>query len=538
MKRKYPSASAREGWSFSVALALAASFAPLCALPSLLCARPALASPELDRLYALETIGFLKAWDNVDGLFADYVTAAYKDYFANQSRFVVNDLSKADSVFSSSKLPYNQVIDDADLLTQLSRVTRTESLIRTKIVKEGPQYRFTLEWLHSPKIELLASETITLEEPRDGKAFGLGDIKAALHKALDSMVKKVPFQGHVTGRDETSVTVNIGELANVRVGDTMVLATVEEAKKHPLLKAVVDWRTASTGRIEIEEVDGGISFGKILEEEPGRKISRYQKVVQVIPRSQTARDKPEVIDEQKIKLEETKRETPHLGYITASLGVGSFGRDLSIEATSANGLDEDVLNTGGGLFTAGRGEGEIWFNKEFFANAGFTYGFWNHTQEGTQEGADAAGTMLSLKGTVGYTYLATEDYFGPKGWVKLGYRMTNYTLPYDAPRSIGASKFNAVIAGVGGELPIRDAFGAMLSLELGLLPSLEEINWETGIAKSITDFSISFGGYMNLTPKMRIKAGFDVISNSADFDNGSTLTHRIITFSPALLFYF
>src|SRR4051812_30100064 len=92
----------------------------------LLFAAPARASSELDRAYALETVGFLRAWDNVDGLFADYVGAAYKDYFARQSRFVLQDLSRADYVLNKSKLPYNKVIEDHEILTQLARSMRSE----------------------------------------------------------------------------------------------------------------------------------------------------------------------------------------------------------------------------------------------------------------------------------------------------------------------------------------------------------------------------------------------------------------------------
>jgi nucleoside-diphosphate-sugar epimerase len=63
------------------------------------------ANPELDRLYALETIGILRSWDNVDGLFSEYVTTAYKDWFTKQSRFTLQDLSKADVLLANSKIP-------------------------------------------------------------------------------------------------------------------------------------------------------------------------------------------------------------------------------------------------------------------------------------------------------------------------------------------------------------------------------------------------------------------------------------------------
>src|SRR6185437_7272426 len=92
------------------------------------------ASVDLDRQYALETIGFLRATDNVDGLFGDYVENAYKDYFSRQSRFVVQDLSKEETVLSHSKLQYAKLIQDPQVLAAIARKSRSQTLLRTKVL--------------------------------------------------------------------------------------------------------------------------------------------------------------------------------------------------------------------------------------------------------------------------------------------------------------------------------------------------------------------------------------------------------------------
>ena len=97
---------------------------------------------------------------------ADYVANAYKNFFSHQSRFVLQDLSKADALLGKSKLPYYKVIDDADVLNQIARSMRSESIIRTKIYKEGTRYRFVIDWLHAVRMELIASETVVIEEQR------------------------------------------------------------------------------------------------------------------------------------------------------------------------------------------------------------------------------------------------------------------------------------------------------------------------------------------------------------------------------------
>src|SRR4051812_21246579 len=92
--------------SSAVSLISALLFASTLHLPN------AQATTELDRIYALETVGYLKSWDNVDGMFVDYVSTAYKEYFAKQSRFVLQDLTRGSDILAKSKLPYNKLIDD------------------------------------------------------------------------------------------------------------------------------------------------------------------------------------------------------------------------------------------------------------------------------------------------------------------------------------------------------------------------------------------------------------------------------------------
>ena len=79
------------------------------------------ATAELDKLYSLETVGFLKSWDNVDGLFSEYVAAAYKEYFDGQSRFVLQDVSKSDALLTRAKISYGDLIEDREVLAQLTR---------------------------------------------------------------------------------------------------------------------------------------------------------------------------------------------------------------------------------------------------------------------------------------------------------------------------------------------------------------------------------------------------------------------------------
>src|SRR5690606_24883542 len=135
---------------------------------------------------------------------------AFSAYFKSGTRFQLMDAEKAAEVLLNSKLPYRELIEDKTILAQAARATRAESLVRTKVLKEGPHYRFTVDWLLAPKMTLIASHQFSIEHRSEDQGLSPAEIEAELTKALDELVNRLPFFAQVTGRDREWVTVNAG----------------------------------------------------------------------------------------------------------------------------------------------------------------------------------------------------------------------------------------------------------------------------------------------------------------------------------------
>lgn len=525
------------------------------------------ANAELDRKYALETVGALRAWDNVDGLFADYVAAAYKDYFSKQTRFRLQDLSKADTLLGGSKLTYAKAIDDTEILGQLSRSLKSHSLLRTRVYKEGPRYRFTIDWLHAPQMEVLATETFNMEdqgalraagrlgEANESQDFaGLGDIKGRLQTALSRLFAQVPFIGQVTGRDQGDVTINLGLATGIKRGDTLIIGTIEEVKRHPLLKQIVEWRLSPVGKVDVDNVDEALAFGHVTDQEEGREISRYQKIMRIVPR-------PERIDENPAaKLVETNpiEESPKLGFATVSLWTGAYSRQYS----SAESMGVNAVNNAGSGFMYGaRGSGEIWLNREFFFDIAMGYAAFSFSQsqvgtinpstilydDGTTEEVPVvipaseshSGSIFTLSGALGYTYLVTGDFFGPRAWLKAGYRLDSYNLPVVAnPDALAPYSVKSVFLGIGGDLPIRHNYGARVDLEFGLFNSGSQTGGSAGAANSSHNASISLGGYYRYRPRVMFQAALEIHGTGSEFGTSANLSQKTITFLPSVSYLF
>jgi len=494
------------------------------------------ASSELDRRYALESVGALKSVDNVDGLFTDYVSQAIRQYFQGHPRFLLQDLSRSDAVLESAKIPYAKLIDDEKVLSKIAHATRSTTLIRTKIFREGTRYRFTLDWLIAPRMELLASEVFFLDEPERGQALGSEEIKGQLEGALERLVKKVPFMGQVSGRDQATVTLNIGEELGLRKGDILVVGTLEEVKRHPLLKTIAEWRTSQTGKLEVEQVDRTVTFARITEEDPARPVARYNKLLSVLPKADPLADsaaQPSAPESPIAALEQST--PPRIGWVSGGFLASKFGRQ-SADSTGTSG------KTGGGYAGGARADAQIWLDRQWFVEGMLGYGYSTYSQSDVATGAasstSSSATFFAQRIGVGYSYLSGTDFFGAKSWVKLGSQGVSYSMPRDATELTNPISFSGFYLGLGGDLPLRDSWGAQLDLNFGLTATATEASSPLGIPLSATMVDFYAGAFKRLKPRMLFRIGFNFTAHGVEYTNGSTLSHSNLALIPSWVMLF
>lgn len=510
--------------------------------------REVMASRDLDRRYAFESIGYLRAWDNMGGLFGEYIREAYDDYFFKQGRFRVHDLDQANKILRHSNIPYEKLIQDKKILANIAKVTRVETLLRTKVLKENDRFKIVMEWMLSPKMEKISEQISFLDIPAQGRPMGKEFMQVAVSKALDRLIGKVPFLGHITGRDEDWVTINIGKSNRIEIGDQLTVATVEEVKMHPLLNSISDWRFKTTGKMVVEQVDRNIAFCRVVEEEPGIQVGRYQKIttqVQRVAKTDKVSELEFIDDVKKEKGEPPKQYSVEDYYVPPKMGVLSAG--LSLGGLSRSFKNDAVDQTGTGLFYGAALDGMVFFNRNVFAELSFDYGLSDYDQEEKTTGkkialASGHGGLNRVRFNLGYLYLANDRYWGPRGWAKVGYHSTKYNHPISAANYTGPATFSGLFLGIGGDLPIRLRWSVRMEVNLGVIRSVDATDYSPGDDSGTTDVHFNFGFHHRLTPQVGILIPLDVLANSADFINGAggnaNLSERVIRFAPRLLYYF
>jgi hypothetical protein len=510
------------------------------------------ASAELDRQFRLQKIGILKPWDNVDGLFSSLVAEGATEELLKESRFQVSDLRKTSDVLSQSKIPYLQLIEEKDVLIEIAKKQGLDALIRSKVMKEGPIYRFQLDLIFGRTAQILATDQFQVKDPflaensgagetlTSGKSGNLNSVSGsesfqrALRQSVGRLVGQIPFRGMLTGRDAGMVTLDVGARSNLRKGDRLVIGTLEELKEHPLLKKIVDWRFTTTGKVVITEVDDGMAFGRIEAEEVGRQLARYQKVLQII----SAPEEDPAVESRKLDLEDREkalRLPPRLGYFSPGIFLGSYSR----EATSGSG------GTGytGSAFSFGfQGDAQLWLTSRWFAELGFGFSTGSYSQKNsvTQVKSASSGSarMSQYKLALGYFFPFSDEFFGPRAFVRAGFQGTTFSLPNSATDLTSPTKVTGLTFGLGGDLPIRGDYGAALSLDFGPFSGGSESGSYYGTTSGATTADFRLSGYSWLQPKMKLQMNLDFRNASLDFTNGASLSNKMLTIGPSLLFYF
>lgn len=490
-------------------------------------------SPVFDREFSLERVGVLKPYDNADQVFAEITRAAYEEYFTGHSRFRYQDLSKTDSILTGSKIPYSKLVEDKQVLQKVGQSLKLNSLIRTKIFKQPSFYEVQMDWINLPRGELLASEVFTVQEPAQGLVGFPDKFKSEIQSGIDRMLKRLPFLGQVTGVDEEWVTVGLGAVDGLNKGDSLIVSTIEEVKRHPLLQKVVDWRFERVGVLKVEDIDRHLAFCKIVEKEEKHEFSILQKITAVIPANERLAT---------LKNEEAQEKTddrfdrPRTGWVSGGLGIGLASRSYENVQT---GLSKE----GTGFNVLGRVEGQLWLTKHWFTELAVFQGFYGYSQKDVATGLESpgtgsSGTMTRFRINGGYTFFGTPDFFGPRGWIKLGYQRTSHNLASNAAEYLSSVSFGGMFLGLGGDLPLRPKWGIMAELDFMVFASSTEELAFSGASTSASDTLFSFGVYYWLQNRLKLNLNFELITQGSDYETNAKLTHRSMTFVPSLQYYF
>jgi hypothetical protein len=485
----------------------------------------AVASPEYDRVYQFESVSWLKPSDNVDGVFAEYLNEQFAQYFSAQSRFIVKPLKGIQEILDSSSAKYTDLIQQPEILRKIAQKFQVECLIRSRVYKEGDTYRFIFEWLFAPKGDLVAQ--VEFRYLDEGKETGLrsGGLSLSIEKGLNDLIQKLPFLGQVTGVDGSGITVSLGRNAGLKSKQVVTLYSLQNVKRHPVTHTLEEWRWQPIGRARIDQVEASMAFATIIETEPGATVIRNQKVREIL----TAPEEPKAV------ALEAKEESPRSGWISGGMGLGTYSRESVNDAAS--------LKFGGsGLLFNTELDSQVWINSRYIAQGSLAGSIFSYSptvlNTGASIDASYSGTNVRSRLALGYSFFPMKSVFEPLLWAHFGYSYQSMSLGNSPSHLLAESTLGSVFVGIGGEFPMMNRWIAHFGMDLGIFRSGSSDKLSFGAATATSDLTFRAGMSTRLQDRLYLKFQAMLHSQGLSFNGGQTVTQKLFSVTPSLMYYF
>lgn len=492
--------------AISVFLACLTPFAP---------AHAAETNADPNYLFAFKRLYVEPVQDDVDGVFRGPVEQSYNEVFGRNPRFeLVNDKAQADAV------------------------------LRTAITKKTTGLALDITLLLNPSGETFTAEHELIDAAATGRETG-AKVKGLLKAAL----KRIPFYGTVSGRDGKELTFDIGSAHGLRARDIIQISRIDNVKRHPLLKSIVDVQLVPVGSAVVDSVEETIAFGHVRNEITGETIQKLHKITAIeghLPEQVV--EKPRDESDRRSRYVESDEsgvlagDRPQLGYVGLGLGLAGF----SSSTTDAGGL---ATYSGSAFNPSFKIQGELWLTKRWFADLTLGVGVASYGQ--TLNGTTATATtvensqstsMRTFGISVGYKYLPENDLHGPQIYAKLGYLSYAWSTNIDPSTLLSSKSYSGLNLGIGGQLPINSPeWGARLDVGLLLFPGVSEddVYKPLGTNTGASGATFFVGGYYYFSPRIALRVGPQIeIFSGSNEQSGASSSQKTFGLFGSVLYYF
>ncbi len=498
---------------------------------------------DVDQDLAIKSIGLLPVTDNVGSIYAKPIEEELRKTLNN------------DKQWSLSEIP-RDISPNVDLLeekpAEVKRIlqsAKSEALLQCGLVK-GPRG---------------ISVNMTLYVGREGfpflqeslveyKGFEINDVKNQVTRMFENLRSRMPFRGNILSRRGQEVTLNLGSDYGLKADSRVSVVQVLKVNRHPKLKILISTEKEVLGRVKLFKVEPYMSFGYVeLEKEPGL-ISVGAKVV---PDEFVKYALPVVTPSGKVLQDITLRPDKALAF-------GEDPKEWSADSIPQYGKVEFMgglmtYNQNAKLTTAGSVSGknsmapvisvrgELWLNPAVFMSLGLSKSIFkiDNGLSGSSPGSLSVSSSQYQVG-IGYNFLLTEQFFGPKLQVSGSYVSTDFSVDDSSPMAFTKMTYGGVLLGLAGQFPISSELPVDLGakLDLYLSPTLNE-NSKSGASSTNKINSFSFFLDYRLRTRFKIRGELKFDAYNSEFtgtgdrtDPATSIDHQLTTLLAGVQYLF
>jgi hypothetical protein len=471
----------------------------------------------VDESLLVKKIAIAPVVDNMQGIYGAPVEEELRRLIQENHHW---DLIEINPVGTS--LSPEDFENDPEKVMSFLQSSEADSLMAAKVMK-GPQgVTLHLNLFNGKDGLLLAKEEASGKEPSD-----IPTVKSMLRNLFSHVMGRIPYHGLVLSRRDQRVTVDLGAEDGVQANQIIEAVQIFSVNRHPKFKFIISSEKEIIGKIKLHKVEKTLSFGSIISEKEKGAIQRYAKISGIRPVQYSGvnpyntgsvyqrgvehrqdnltafgKDPQEWVPEKK----------PAFGKIGLALGVGNYSGNLTL--TSAGPLENTAV-----FYPNFSLSGELWLTPQWILDVRLKQSILatSNPLAGSTPGTLAhAITQSSLR--LGYNFLLTNDFFGPKIEFLFGFGSYRHYVDDSSPRALTTMAYGGLIGGIRGSFPLLEQQSWSLGAELNfyLSPSLNETPVTSGAGSNNTINSFSFWVENQLAHNLRgfVALDFDLYTTS------------------------
>lgn len=484
-----------------------------------------------DQVLRMKRVFLFPSVDDMSGVLAPKLDEKLVQIFQSDSRFdlvrdsgIVKALSPDESVYA--KVAQNQAVHQ-----EAAKVSNADTTVLLRTRNVGTNTEMTLEFRDAGgELLYVESGSIPGYSPMDAR-WNL------IEKLIDTALKRVPFEGTVTGRTANTLTIDLG-IRKVKRGDEIELARIVSVQRHPLLKTIVGADYVRVGRAKITSVDKVLSFAEVIEEFPSEFIASGNKVLSF--KRQTFQEAPIQESKPTEKKEKTQEEYPKFeeerlegdfdrpkaryGHVGIEAGYGSL-----THSQNASGANSEVSGSGLGIGL----EGELWVTRNWILS--LAYG----SQSASLKGSSANPLDSSWKraeGFAGYRFFPNGTSEGLAITGAAGYQAVDFDIPTSG--SISGKRYAGLA--VKADVDVQFVPRQKIFVGVGFQPfssvTDQAATMGTLDGGNVVGFHLSWN--YALVENIWVRLGMRYDAASASYPGASSSTDKRFSIGPALFYSF
>lgn len=497
----------------------------------------------VDQDLAIKSLVVIPTTDNVGGIYARPVE--------EELRQLVND----DKQWSLANYPADVKVKSETLdekpadVQKILQAAQSEAALSSKIIRGPRGISVTLTLFVGREGWPLLQETLS-----DFKGFETAEVRAQVRRLFENIKYRMPFRATVLSRRGQQVTINLGSAYGLKPESRVSIVQIIKINRHPKLHFMVSTEKEVLGRVKLFKVEPYLSFGYVeMEKDPGvitvgskvmpDEFVKYSVPVttpsgKVLQDISTRPDKDVAFGEEPQEWLPTM--PPQYGKIELLAGFSSYTQNATLVSSGSisgsNNFAPNILV-----------RGELWLNPEWYMGVQLRQAVFSISND---LAGSSPGTLNMAMGqygvNVGYNFLLTSDYFGPKLQISAGYLNTNFTVDDSTPTAFTTMKYGGFAFSIAGQFPLSEEIPVDIGgkLDFFLNPSLSE-NKSSGSSSDNKINAFSFFVDYKMKTRFKIRGELLLENYSSDFsgtgsrsESASSISHKMTTILGGVQYLF